>query len=109
LHANGLHSQYVSLSSDSRKWTFNELFFFIILRHRQVLNFDSPRGGVGLETEKTRTGTVSKLLVTRAAKPDDGNYTCMPSRGKSASAFVHVIDGRNSALSFSLPLINKAY
>ncbi len=59
----------------------------------QVLNFDSPRGGISLETEKTRTGTTSKLLVTRATVRDNGNYTCMPSRGDAVSADVHVITG----------------
>ena len=43
----------------------------------QVLNFDSPRGGISLETEKSRTGTTSKLLVTRAGTRDSGNYTCI--------------------------------
>ena len=59
----------------------------------QVLNFDSPRGGISLEIEKTRTGTTSKLLVTRAMPSDSGSYTCNPSRGQSTSADVHVITG----------------
>ena len=59
----------------------------------QVLNFDSPRGGISLETEKSRTGTTSKLLVTRAGTRDSGNYTCLPSRGEAVSADVHVITG----------------
>ena len=63
---------------------------FLLLK---VLNFDSPRGGISLETEKTRTGTSSKLLVTRAAASDNGNYTCLPSRGEAVSATVHVIKG----------------
>ena len=60
----------------------------------QVLNFDSPRGGISLETEKSRTGTQSKLLVTRATVSDNGNYTCLPSRGEPVSADVHVITGK---------------
>ena len=63
-----------------------------------MLNFDSPRGGISLETEKTRTGTTSKLLVTRAGMRDSGNYTCQPSRGESVSADVHVITGEISFL-----------
>ena len=62
----------------------------------QVLNFDSPRGGISLETEKTRTGTISRLLVTRASPNDNGNYTCLPSRGEAVSANVHVIKGREN-------------
>ena len=59
----------------------------------QVLNFDSPRGGISLETEKTRTGTTSKLLVTKATLADSGSYTCDPSRGQPQSADVHIITG----------------
>ena len=29
----------------------------------KVLNFDSPRGGISLETQKTRTGTTSKVNI----------------------------------------------
>ena len=61
----------------------------------QVLNFDSPRGGISLETEKTRTGTTSKLLVTRATEVDSGSYTCDPSRGQPKTADVHIITGKN--------------
>ena len=60
----------------------------------QVLNFDSPRGGISLETEKTRTGTSSKLLVTRATEEDSGSYTCDPSRGQPKTADVHIITGK---------------
>lgn len=66
------------------------LFFAIYF---QVLNFDSPRGGISLETEKTRTGTSSKLLVTKATKADSGSYTCDPSRGQPKTADVHIITG----------------
>ena len=65
-----------------------------VCRLNQVLNFDSPRGGISLETEKSRTGTTSKLLVTRAGTRDSGNYTCLPSRGEAVSADVHVITGQ---------------
>ena len=71
----------------------NVFFFAYFLILFQILNFDSPRGGISLETEKTRTGTLSKLLVTRAVMRDSGNYTCLPSRGEAISADVHVITG----------------
>ena len=32
-----------------------------IYLYAKVLNFDSPRGGISLETQKTRTGTSSKV------------------------------------------------
>jgi len=63
----------------------------------KVLNFESPRGGISLETEKTRTGTTSKLLVTRARMSDSGGYTCNPSRGRPVTADVHIITGENPA------------
>lgn len=58
-----------------------------------VVDFDSPRGGISLETEKTESGTTSKLLVTKALLSDSGNYTCMPSNASPASAIVHVLNG----------------
>ncbi|XP_076259523.1 transmembrane and immunoglobulin domain-containing protein 1-like [Rhynchophorus ferrugineus] len=57
-----------------------------------IVDFDSPRGGISLETEKTEIGTTSKLLVTKALLTDTGNYTCMPSNASPASAFVHVLN-----------------
>lgn len=63
----------------------------------KVLNFDSPRGGISLETEKTRTGTTSKLLVTRATVADSGPYTCDPSRGQRTTADVHIITDEHPA------------
>jgi hypothetical protein len=58
-----------------------------------VVDFDSPRGGISLETEKTESGTTSKLLVTKAAVSDSGNYTCVPSNANPASVWVHVLNG----------------
>jgi len=63
----------------------------------KVLNFDSPRGGISLETEKTRTGTTSRLLVTRATEADSGSYTCDPSRGQPKTADVHIITDEQPA------------
>lgn len=61
---------------------------------QSVVDFDSPRGGISLETEKTEAGTTSKLLVTKALLTDSGNYTCMPSNASPASAIVHVLNGK---------------
>lgn len=60
-----------------------------------VVDFDSPRGGISLETEKTEAGTTSKLLVTKALLSDTGNYTCMPSNASPASTVVHVLNGES--------------
>ncbi|XP_043283589.1 lachesin-like isoform X4 [Venturia canescens] len=62
-----------------------------------VVDFDSPRGGVSLETEKTESGTTSKLLVTQARSSDSGNYTCVPSNANPASVIVHVLNGEHPA------------
>ncbi|XP_015603619.1 hemicentin-2 [Cephus cinctus] len=62
-----------------------------------VIDFDGPRGGVSLETEKTKSGTTSKLLVTRALLKDSGNYTCFSNRAVPTSVTVHVLNGEHPA------------
>ncbi|KAG5682149.1 hypothetical protein PVAND_011521 [Polypedilum vanderplanki] len=59
----------------------------------QIVNFDSERGGISLEQEKTETGTTSRLLLTRASFRDGGNYSCVPVGALSASVIVHVLNG----------------
>ncbi|XP_059474140.1 hemicentin-2-like isoform X4 [Neocloeon triangulifer] len=61
------------------------------------VDFDSPRGGISLETEKTEAGTTSKLLITKARLTDSGNYTCVPSSAEPASVWVHVLNGEHPA------------
>lgn len=79
------------------KWTDFKIFFDVLYCRRyhggSVVDFDSPRGGISLETEKTESGTTSKLLVTKAAISDSGNYTCVPSNANPASVSVHVLNG----------------
>jgi hypothetical protein len=60
----------------------------------QIVDFDSPRGGISLETEKTESGTTSRLMLTKAQLSDSGNYTCLPTDAISASLQVHVLNGR---------------
>ncbi|KAK6643845.1 hypothetical protein RUM43_000108 [Polyplax serrata] len=62
-----------------------------------VVDFDSPRGGISLETEKTESGTTSRLLVTKASLVDSGNYTCVPSNANPSSVWVHVLNGEHPA------------
>jgi hypothetical protein len=59
-----------------------------------LVDFDSLRGGISLETEKTEGGTTSRLMLTRAQFRDSGNYTCAPASSISASAMVHVLNGK---------------
>ncbi|XP_076056288.1 uncharacterized protein LOC143034236 [Oratosquilla oratoria] len=66
-------------------------------RDTSPLDYNSPRGGVSLETEKTPTRTTSKLFITRAMKSDSGNYTCAPRFADAAAVMVHVVNGEESA------------
>lgn len=67
------------------------IFSFSI--HAQVINFDSPRGGISLVTEKGRL-TTSRLLVQKAIHSDSGMYTCSPSNANPASVRVHILNGK---------------
>ncbi|XP_073978268.1 zwei Ig domain protein zig-8-like isoform X2 [Rhodnius prolixus] len=58
----------------------------------QVINFDSPRGGVSLVTEKGAI-TTSRLLLQKAVPPDSGVYTCDPSNANTATIRVHILNG----------------
>uniref|UniRef100_A0A336MSA3 CSON006302 protein n=1 Tax=Culicoides sonorensis TaxID=179676 RepID=A0A336MSA3_CULSO len=69
----------------------------IVYHGQQVVDFDSVRGGISLETEKTDGGTTSRLLLTRAQLRDSGNYTCVPTGAVSASVQVHVLNGEHPA------------
>ncbi|KAG8225891.1 hypothetical protein J437_LFUL006822 [Ladona fulva] len=61
----------------------------------EVINFDSPRGGISLVTEKGPT-TTSRLLIQKAIPPDSGLYTCTPSNANPASIRVHILNGEDS-------------
>ncbi|XP_042885303.1 hemicentin-1-like isoform X2 [Penaeus japonicus] len=62
-------------------------------RDTTELDYDSPRGGVSVEIEKTPSKTTSKLFLTRAVKGDSGNYTCAPEFAEAAFVLVHVVNG----------------
>ncbi|CAL4067060.1 unnamed protein product, partial [Meganyctiphanes norvegica] len=57
------------------------------------LDYDSPRGGIALQTEKTATKTVSKVMLSNVTPRDSGKYTCRPDTGGYASVDVHVKTG----------------
>lgn len=71
-----------------------------------IVNFDSERGGISLEQEKTESGTTSRLLLTRANFRDSGNYSCVPLGALSASVIVHVLNGKYLTLFY---LIVRAF
>ncbi|XP_036319315.1 zwei Ig domain protein zig-8, partial [Rhagoletis pomonella] len=64
--------------------------------NREVINFDSPRGGISLVTEKGVL-TTSRLLVQKAIQQDSGLYTCTPSNANPTSVRVHIVDGEHPA------------
>ncbi|XP_043865299.1 zwei Ig domain protein zig-8 isoform X1 [Drosophila mojavensis] len=64
--------------------------------NRQIINFDSPRGGISLVTEKGIL-TTSRLLVQKAIQQDSGLYTCTPSNANPTSVRVHIVDGEHPA------------
>ena len=58
----------------------------------QEINYDSPRGGVSVITEKGEL-TTSYLLVQRARVSDSGKYTCTPSNANPSTVSVHILSG----------------
>ncbi|XP_037725874.1 zwei Ig domain protein zig-8 [Drosophila subpulchrella] len=64
--------------------------------NREIINFDSPRGGISLVTEKGVL-TTSRLLVQKAITQDSGLYTCTPSNANPSTVRVHIVDGEHPA------------
>ena len=62
----------------------------------QEINYDSPRGGVSVITEKGDV-TTSYLLIQKANTPDSGKYTCNPSNANLKTVVVHVLNGEHPA------------
>uniref|UniRef100_A0A336LZS2 CSON005983 protein n=1 Tax=Culicoides sonorensis TaxID=179676 RepID=A0A336LZS2_CULSO len=65
----------------------------------QPINFDSPRGGISLVTEKGVL-TTSRLLVQKAIQSDSGVYTCDPSNANPTSVRVHILNGKSKKYYF---------
>ncbi|KAG5335611.1 LACH protein, partial [Acromyrmex heyeri] len=64
----------------------------IIWSHNhQAINFDSPRGGISLVTEKGPV-TSSRLLIQKAIDTDSGLYTCSPNNTHPNSVLVHIVN-----------------
>lgn len=68
------------------RWTHNN----------EEINYDSPRGGVSVITEKGDI-TTSYLLIQKARISDSGIYTCSPSSANPKSVNVHVLYGEQPA------------
>ncbi|KAH8414557.1 hypothetical protein KR215_008785 [Drosophila sulfurigaster] len=66
---------------------------YIFWNHNNaIINYDSPRGGVSVVTNKGET-TTSFLLIKSARPSDSGHYQCNPSNAKPKSVTVHVLNG----------------
>ncbi|XP_014102611.2 zwei Ig domain protein zig-8 [Bactrocera oleae] len=64
--------------------------------NNEEINYDSPRGGVSVITEKGDI-TTSYLLIQRARISDSGRYACLPSNANSKTVNVHVLNGEHPA------------
>ncbi|XP_022230520.1 hemicentin-1 isoform X1 [Drosophila obscura] len=64
--------------------------------NNQDINYDSPRGGVSVITEKGDI-TTSYLLIQRAKISDSGKYSCLPSNANPKSVNVHILIGDHPA------------
>ncbi|XP_045124136.1 basement membrane-specific heparan sulfate proteoglycan core protein-like [Portunus trituberculatus] len=54
------------------------------------LHYDSPRGGIALQTEKSPSRTVSRLKLSAVTPTDSGRYSCRPDTGGFASIILHI-------------------
>ncbi|KAH8280101.1 hypothetical protein KR018_007780 [Drosophila ironensis] len=84
-------------------WNHNNAF----PSHPQIINYDSPRGGVSVVTNKGDT-TTSFLLIKSAHPSDSGHYQCNPSNAKPKSVTVHVLNGVSHSVSRGVPSSNAA-
>lgn len=64
----------------------------------QIINYDSPRGGVNVITEKGDI-TISYLIIQKAQIADSGRFYCCPSNARKANVMVHVVHGEYLSLS----------
>ncbi|XP_017752170.1 PREDICTED: junctional adhesion molecule A-like [Eufriesea mexicana] len=63
----------------------------------EAINFDSPRGGISLVTEKGPV-TSSRLLIQKAIERDSGLYTCSPNNTHANSVRVHIVNEHPAAM-----------
>lgn len=57
-----------------------------------MINYDSLRGGISIETRKGDI-TTSHLLIQNADETNSGKYSCSPSNAIISSIRVHVLNG----------------
>ncbi|KAK7074524.1 hypothetical protein SK128_020121, partial [Halocaridina rubra] len=61
------------------------------------IDYDSPRGGISVQTEIFPKRTISKVIVSNVKKSDTGEYSCSPSDYTPAVTYVHVQNGQQDA------------
>ena len=67
------------------------LNMFLLL---QTINYNSPRGGISVETNTSGHTPRSHLLIDSVAPSDSGKYSCHPANAKDVSVTVHIQDGK---------------
>nr|XP_027212204.1 zwei Ig domain protein zig-8-like isoform X1 [Penaeus vannamei] len=70
----------------------------------QNIDYDSPRGGVSIQTEKAARKTVSKLMLSTVTLDDTGEYSCAPSDLQPAVVNVHVQTGEETVGQIQQPV-----
>ncbi|KAF7265156.1 hypothetical protein GWI33_021403 [Rhynchophorus ferrugineus] len=87
---------YFSLSNTIVEEAIAGLLVLNCMKKWLEINYDSPRGGVSVITEKGDI-TVSYLLIQKATEKDSGRYTCHPSNANPKTVTVHVLSGEHPA------------
>ncbi|XP_064122841.1 uncharacterized protein LOC135227010 isoform X2 [Macrobrachium nipponense] len=62
-----------------------------------LIDYNSPRGGVNLKIDRGRGQTITHLLVSSVGQGDSGMYSCVPTGSHPATVRVHVNQGENEA------------
>ncbi|XP_027221245.1 uncharacterized protein [Penaeus vannamei] len=61
------------------------------------IDYDSPRGGVSIQTEKFPRKTRSQVMINNVRDTDSGEYSCSPSDLPPFVITVHVQHGQHHA------------
>lgn len=65
----------------------------ILFKNDKVINYDTLRGGISIETRRGDV-TTSHLLIQHADETNSGRYSCSPSNAIVANIRVHVLNGK---------------
>ena len=83
---------FFSPQKKSLKMNFTIVIFVFVLL--QTINYNSPRGGISVETNTSGNIPRSYLLIDSVAPSDSGKYSCHPANAKDVSVTVHIQDGK---------------